>query len=118
MRPIFETERDFLSRELGIEIPSYCWTQRRLIYCNGEKFLKFTVKDNKVILAKDHRKEEIEYKAEPFHIQAEQQREHIEELTKEAIQFINKLIDKGYINNEGLHMYKGESVPQQLYSIN
>lgn len=90
MRPIFEIEREFLSDELGIEIPSNCWVNRRLIYCDGEKVIKFTVKENKVVLAKDHRKEGKEYKAPSFYEQAKNHAKHIKEIEEEAIEFIKK----------------------------
>lgn len=106
MRPIFETEREFLSKELNIEIPEYCWQDRRLIYCNGEKFLKFTVKENKVVLAKDHRKEESEYNALPFKEQVLIHKNKIEQLANEAIDFIKEVSPK-YPNHFQCVSYSG-----------
>jgi len=97
LRPIFEKERIMLSRKLNSEIPlNTFYNKGRLIY-NGETLLHFSAKDEELFVRK-YNSQRYAFKPVPieqsFRNALKANKEYLENLETEAIQFIQETYNK------------------------
>lgn len=102
MKPIFKKEKEFLERNLGIELPMDCWRHGSKIYLNGDKdtvIIEFKVENQKIKIKKNKTKEVLErYDNKTIKEEIQENNDRLNNLIEESI---NKT--KEYILNHPNH---------------
>lgn len=94
MKPIFKEEKEFLEKQLGLELPNDCWRDGKTIYLNADtktKILTFRIEDKKIIIKLNKLKEVLkEFKSKSIDEEIQENNSRLDELLKESI---NKTIE-------------------------
>lgn len=104
MKPIFEEERQFLNKRLGVNLPKGCWKKHTKIYLDmtcKKPLYTFRVKDGNIELKKDNTELFQDYQQKTIDELIEINNNRLDELENKAI---NATIDY-ILNNQDQELY-------------
>lgn len=120
MKPVFDEERQFIEKSLGVNLPPYCWIQGTTVYLNSngkDMILKFKANYNGLTLITDRILPRlIELKNKTWEEEILESITRLDKLEQESFEHITEFLNK-YASSEIRMNYSGGKDSDVMYRI-